>query len=103
MQRELLDLLVLAALRRRSLHGYALIEELRRLSGGAFDLAEGRVYPALHRLEREGLLASRWSANVGRARRVYRLTGAGEQELAAREEAWRELSTNVGRVLDVPA
>jgi PadR family transcriptional regulator PadR len=54
-----LDLLLLAAVQARSAHGYAIIEELRRLSGGTFDLPEGTVYPALHRLERAGLLSSR--------------------------------------------
>ena len=56
-----LDLLLLAAVRARPAHGYAVIDELRRRSGGTFDLPEGTVYPALHRLERGGLLASHWS------------------------------------------
>ncbi len=91
---------MLASLGRRALHGYALIDEIRRLSNGSFDLAEGRVYPALHRLEREGLLASRWSAKVGRARRVYRLTADGERDLEQREQAWRSLAANVELILE---
>ena len=62
-----LDLIVLAALSERPAHGYAVIEEIRRRSGQAFDLAEGTIYPALHRLEQAGLLASRWvTASSGR-------------------------------------
>ena len=71
-----LDALVLAALREPA-HGYAVIEALRGRSDGAFDLAEGTVYPVLHRLEAEGLLASEWSTAAGRRRRVYRLTRKG--------------------------
>ena len=55
-----LDMIVLAALSAGPAHGYAVIEEIRRKSGQAFDLPEGTIYPALHRLEQAGLLASRW-------------------------------------------
>ena len=84
-----LDALVLATLRDGPAHGYAVIEELKRRSEGAFDLAEGTVYPVLHRLEAEGLLASSWSSVAGRRRRVYRLTRRGESALAKREAEWR--------------
>ena len=70
-----LDLIVLAALSAGPAHGYAVIEEIRRKSGHAFDLPEGTIYPALHRLEQAGLLVSRWvTAESGRRRRVYALT-----------------------------
>src|SRR5205085_2476832 len=70
-----LDMIVLAALAAGPAHGYAVIEEIKRRSGDAFDLPEGTVYPALHRLEDAGLLASRWeTAESGRRRRVYTLT-----------------------------
>ena len=72
-----LDLLLLGVVRDSPAHGYAIIEELRRSSGGALDLPEGTVYPALHRLEKAGLLASRWSEE-GRRRRVYELTRRGK-------------------------
>ena len=74
-----LDALVLATLGDEPLHGYAVIEALRARSEGAFDLAEGTVYPVLHRLEADGLLASEWSTASGRRRRVYRLTKRGEK------------------------
>ena len=94
-----LDMLLLAAVEARPAHGYAVIEELRRLSGGAFDLPEGTVYPALHRLERAGLLDSAWTQAEGRRRRVYRLTRAGRRELAARRREWRGFARAVEAVL----
>jgi PadR family transcriptional regulator, regulatory protein PadR len=99
LDREVLDLLLLVSVRSRPLHGYALIEQLRRLSAGGFDLPEGTVYPALHRLEREGLLASRWSPALGRRRRTYRLTRRGRSALADRQQAWREFAAHVEAVL----
>jgi DNA-binding PadR family transcriptional regulator len=94
-----LDVLVLAALRNEPAHGYAVIEALRRRSGGAFELAEGTVYPVLHRLEAEGLLTSAWSQAGGRRRRVYRLTRRGSSALAARETEWRRFASAVEAVL----
>ena len=94
-----LDALVLATLRGGPAHGYAVIEELKRRSEGAFDLAEGTVYPVLHRLEADGLLASSWSTVSGRRRRVYRLTSRGESALAKREAEWRAFSQAVEAVL----
>ena len=67
-----LDLLVLAALADDELHSYGLIERLREKSKGLFELAEGTLYPALHRLEREGWLASRWDGQAARRRRLSR-------------------------------
>jgi DNA-binding PadR family transcriptional regulator len=93
-----LDALVLAALREPA-HGYAVIEALRGRSDGAFDLAEGTVYPVLHRLEAEGLLASEWSTATGRRRRVYRLTRKGARRQEERRREWRTFSTAVEAVL----
>jgi PadR family transcriptional regulator len=85
-----LDLLLLATLRRTGpAHGYALITALRTASDGVFDLPEGTVYPALHRLERDGLVASQWAAEAPRRRRVYALTAAGEAALADKRQQWR--------------
>ena len=94
-----LDLLILAALEAGPCHGYAVIESLRERSGGAFDLPEGTVYPALHRLEGQGLLASRWSAESGRRRRVYRLTAAGKAALRDQFQAWTVFSRAVVAVV----
>ena len=94
-----LDLLVLAVLQRGPAHGYEVIAELKRRSEGGFDLPEGTVYPALHRLEREGLLASDWGEQDGRRRRVYRLTTRGEKALAQRSDDWRRFSAMMSTVL----
>jgi PadR family transcriptional regulator, regulatory protein PadR len=94
-----LDLLLLAAVRARPAHGYAIIENLRLRSGGILNLPEGTVYPALHRLERAGLLKSRWSEASGRRRRTYEVTERGITELRAQEQDWREFSRAVEGVL----
>ena len=83
------DLLLLAALERGPAHGYAIVDAVRSRSSGAFDLAEGTVYPALYRLERRGLLESGWAdGNGARRRRVYRLTRRGAAELARQRQSW---------------
>jgi transcriptional regulator len=94
-----LDSLILAVVAAEPAHGYAIIEELKRRSGGAFDLPEGTVYPALHRLERAGLLASGWSAASGRRRRVYRLTRRGRRRLEASRSEWQTFAHAVDAVL----
>jgi len=83
-----LDLLILAVLAGGPLHGYALIEALRDRSSGAFDLPEGTIYPALHRLEQSALLASEWREHGGRRRRVYRITASGRAAADQRREEW---------------
>src|SRR5205085_6839566 len=95
-----LDMIVLAALSAGSAHGYAVIQEIRRRSGQAFDLPEGTVYPALHRLEQAGLLTSRWvTAESGRRRRVYALTRDGERALTERRAVWQQFSDAIGGLL----
>jgi PadR family transcriptional regulator len=94
-----LDLLLLAVLQARPAHGYAIIEAMRQRSGGTFDLPEGTVYPALHRLERAGLLASQWSSETGRRRRVYELTGQGHMVLAEYQEDWRRFALGIEALL----
>jgi len=90
-----LDLLLLAILADGPAHGYAVIEALRLRSDGLFDLPEGTVYPALHRLESQGLLRSRWQNDAPRRRRVYELTLKGQQALAKRQAEWRKFSKAV--------
>ena len=90
-----LDLLLLAVLEKGPAHGYVIIDMLRERSAGTFDLPEGTVYPALHRLEADGLLSSQWSENTGRRRRVYQLTHAGRLALAARQEEWKRFAQAV--------
>src|SRR6202043_2166126 len=92
-----LDMIVLAALADEPAHGYAVIQEIRHRSGGAFDLPEGTIYPALHRLEQSGLLSSRWTAGEsGRQRRVYSLTRRGRRALAGQRAGWEGFWGGVG-------
>lgn len=97
--RDHLDGLLLAVLAAGPAHGYAVIEELRRRSGKAFDLPEGTVYPALHRLEHAGLVASRWATAGGRRRRIYRLTRKGRGALTKERRNWAGFAKAVEAVL----
>jgi DNA-binding PadR family transcriptional regulator len=94
-----LDLLLLATLARTGpAHGYALITALRDGSAGEFDLPEGTVYPALHRLERDGNVRSSWSVDAVRRRRVYELTPTGTAALAAKRREWQAFVRAVERI-----
>jgi DNA-binding PadR family transcriptional regulator len=94
-----LDLLLLASLGAGEAHGYALIARIHERSGSRLELQEGSVYPALHKLEASGSVASRWADDDGARRRVYSLTQAGEAELARKAEEWRGFTTAVRGVL----
>jgi DNA-binding PadR family transcriptional regulator len=95
-----LEALLLAVLEDGPLHGYAIIETLRRRSGGALAVPTGTVYPALRRLERVGHLTSEWATIGGRRRRTYRLTAGGLRALAGERSAWRDFTSAIGSVLD---
>lgn len=95
-----LDVLLLATLNDGPQHGYAIKEALRDGSGGRFDLPTGTVYPALHRLERAGLIAGSWSVVDGRRRRTYQLTDDGHKKLAGDRANWREFATAVTTLLE---
>jgi PadR family transcriptional regulator, regulatory protein PadR len=90
-----LDLLLLAILADGPAHGYAVIESLRSRSNGLFDLPEGTIYPALHRLENQGLLQSTWSEDTPRRKRIYQLTPKGQQALVSRQKEWKQFSKAV--------
>lgn len=94
-----LDLLLLAVLSDGAKHGYAIIDELKARSDDQFDLPEGTVYPALHRLEKAGLLESDWTEVNGRRRRTYRLTRQGRGALGAQRKVWQEFSEAMTSVL----
>jgi PadR family transcriptional regulator len=95
-----IDTMVLAALRSGPAHGYALVQSLSEQSGCAFELGEGTMYPSLHRLEADGLVASSWTRHAGRRRRVYRLTRKGEQALAERHSDWRSFARGMDALLE---
>lgn len=96
-----LDLLLLAVLQNGPAHGYAIIETLRLRSADVFDLPEGTIYPALHRLEEQGLLASSWSEDAGRRKRIYRLTPKGHEALAQRQQEWRKFSQAINTTIGI--
>ena len=94
-----LDLLLLQVIADQPAHGYQLVCALRERSGGTFDLPEGTVYPALHRLERRGLIAGDWDDAGPRRRRVYRLTAQGRSGLRAQRAEWTRFARGVSGVL----
>ncbi|WAX57761.1 PadR family transcriptional regulator [Jatrophihabitans cynanchi] len=94
-----LDLLLMGVLRHGPAHGYAIISALRDGSGGQFDLAEGSIYPALHRLENAGLIASTIQIAQGRRRRSYTLTPKGREEFLTQRREWQGFVANMQAVL----
>jgi PadR family transcriptional regulator PadR len=94
-----LDGILLAVLEPGPRHGYAIMEALRVRSGGQVDLPTGTVYPALHRLERAGLVEASWST-AGRRRRSYQLTPAGRRALDTERGTWRDFSAAVTTLLE---
>src|SRR3954451_21693987 len=94
-----LDGLLLAVLVGAPGHGYELSQRLTQRSGGELGVPEGSLYPALHRLERGGLVESAWSAGQGRRRRVYSLTSAGRRATETSRTEWRAFSRAVDQVL----
>jgi PadR family transcriptional regulator, regulatory protein PadR len=96
-----LDLLLLAILESGPAHGYLIIEKLRERSDQTFNLPEGTIYPALHRLEEDGLLSSQWTETAGRRRRVYQITSKGKLELAKRQEEWVRFSRAVNSTVGI--
>jgi DNA-binding PadR family transcriptional regulator len=91
--------LVLAILAEGDSYGYAILQRVRELSGGALEWTDGMLYPVLHRLERSGLVASRWEqAETGRRRKYYQITGAGRDQLADERRQWRAVDETLRRV-----
>lgn len=96
-----LDLLVLKILSRRlRLHGYAIMTAIQDMSGNVLRAEEGSLYPALHRMEESGWIRAKWITKAtGRRARMYELTAAGRQQLAAEESRWQAVTSAVNRVL----
>jgi PadR family transcriptional regulator PadR len=96
-----LTLLVLRTLDARGpLHGYGLCEHIRAVSEALLEIEEGSLYPALHRMEQDGWLASRWEiTEKGRKAKIYAITARGRTQLAEEHESWMRLTRGVGRVL----
>lgn len=98
-----LNVLILKALSWGPLHGYAISKWILQASDDELRVEEGVLYPALHRLERDGSLQSEWGVNdTGRRAKFYSLTAAGRRQLAAEVERWRRSSATLFRVVDAP-
>ncbi len=95
-----LDMLVLKALTRGSMHGYAIAEFIQQSSEDILRVEEGALYPALHRLQLRGLLAGEWGVSENNRRaKFYRLTAAGRRALSDESAGWDRLSAAVTRVM----
>jgi PadR family transcriptional regulator PadR len=96
-----LPLLVLKLLARRGpLHGYGLATQIETMSDELLRVEEGSLYPALHRLEENGLIKARWSTtDTGRRARMYEVTSAGRRQLESDEGRWKAITAAVGKIL----
>jgi PadR family transcriptional regulator, regulatory protein PadR len=95
-----LDLLILRTLSAASMHGWGIAQRIQQLSEDVFCINQGSLYPALHRLERDGLIDAEWGASENNLRaRIYSLTRAGRKQLEAETTTWERVVAAVGRVL----
>jgi len=96
-----LDMLILKTLARGAMHGYGIAQSIRQLSDEVLRVEEGSLYPALHRLELDGMVDSEWgqSANNRRAK-YYGLTASGRKQLQAEASNWRRLAEAIARVME---
>ena len=95
-----IQMLILEVMSRGSSYGYQITQTVLELSRGRFELKEGSLYPALHRMEREGWLSSYWvESDEGRRRRYYKITAAGRKVLNARRREWTEFVEGVEGIM----
>lgn len=94
-----LPALILETLLREPAHGYAIAQQIKQRSEGVLDFKEGTLYPALHKLENEGLVESEETVENGRTRRYYRITRTGRAALAKDRQEWLKLSRAVTALL----
>ncbi len=98
--RGTLNTMLLEVISRRPMYGYEICKTVNARTDGYFNLREGSLYPALHKLEQEGLLKSFWEqSNGGRRRKYYEITDAGVRTLADKRRDWSEFAAAVERVL----
>ncbi len=95
-----LDLLVLKTLSLAPMHGWGISQRVQQLSKGTLEINQGSLYPALQRLEKDGLITSEWdTTDNNRRARYYRLTGAGRRALGEELESWRRFAAGLATVL----
>lgn len=96
-----LDMMVLKAVSLGPLHGYGVLLRIQQISGNRLEVQQGSLYPALYRLEHEGLIAAEWGQSENNRRaRYYRLTAAGRRRLRAETEKWNQMADAIGAVLN---
>jgi PadR family transcriptional regulator, regulatory protein PadR len=97
----MLEMLILKAVSLKPLHGYGVLLRIAQISKGALDIPQGSLYPALYRLEHQGLIDSEWGdSENNRKAKYYRLTAAGRKRLKEETASWNQLTTAVASVLD---
>jgi len=97
-----LDLLIMKILALEPLHGWAISQRLKQVSGDVLQVSDGSLYPALHKLEQEGWIQSEWKpSDNNRRAKYYSLTRAGRRELKSEAENWRRLSAAISLVVDL--
>jgi transcriptional regulator len=95
-----LDMLILKAVSLGSLHGYGILLRIQQISGERLGIQQGSLYPALYRLEHQGLIASAWGESENKRRaKFYRLTAAGRRELQEAARSWNEMADIIGSIL----
>jgi PadR family transcriptional regulator, regulatory protein PadR len=94
-----LDLLVLKIVALGPIHGYAIAQRINQISRDVLQVQQGSLYPALHRLEKRGLLSAEWREVGGREAKFYSLTRAGRKQLGAEQENWERLAGAVAMIL----
>jgi PadR family transcriptional regulator len=95
-----LDILILKAVSLGRLHGYGVLLRIEQISGGALQIQQGALYPALYRLERQGLIVGEWgTSDNNRKAKYYRLTPAGKKRLGEETASWKRLAEAIGRSL----
>ncbi len=100
-----LDMMILKTLIFGPAHGRGIAKHIQQATDDLLQVEHGSLYPALHRLERQGLIAGKWETAPGQKRELkyYRLTAAGRRQLHARESKWRALVQAIGRVMQPAA
>lgn len=98
-----LDVLILKALSLEALHGLGVARRVHQITGGAFDVRPGSLFPALHRLEERGWLAAAWGESENRRRaKFYRITAAGRRQLKQETAEWRDIAAAIAKALATP-
>jgi len=93
------ELLILSLISRRPMYGYELVQAIRQATNGTLKFGEGCVYPVLHHLEADGMLASKRETVAGRSRVIYRVTTKGSKQLASTASTWQQIVQSVNHAL----